>query len=279
MQSETCALFIKFLEKLNESVKGKKSTVECPVSELNEKLLKTLDTLSEYIDQTPPVAHPGRFANPAYRTWFDKMSENALALVKGVLPAELQDAALELAEYVVCSFGDRTRCDYGTGHETNYLAFLCCLDRLGLFQPEDYVAVVVKVFLKYMAVMRKLQTVYILEPAGSKGVWAIDDFHFMVFYFGSSQLRGNTEIVPSSVRQASVYNSHEGDYMYLAAIKWINKVKTGPFFEHSPTLDGIANVPHWEKVNQGMMKMYKGEVLSKFPVMQHFKFGSLLPFQ
>lgn len=57
------------------------------------------------------------------------------------------------------------------------------------------------------------------------------------------------------------------------------QTKSGPFEEHSPMLHSITNVIHWEKVNGGMMKMYKGEVIGKFPVMQHFYFGALIDWE
>lgn len=132
---------------------------------------------------------------------------------------------------------------------------------------------------------------YKLEPAGSHGVWSLDDYHFLPFYFGASQLRGtlpflamssddtgHPNIKPRSVRNEDIYTHYGSKYMYLGMIKFINEVKTGPFHEHSQILDSIANTIHWDKITLGMMKMYKGEVLGKFPVMQHFFFGSLIKF-
>ena len=42
-------------------------------------------------------------------------------------------------------FGNATRIDYGTGHEAKFMAFLCCLMKIGVILKEDAAAVVLRV--------------------------------------------------------------------------------------------------------------------------------------
>jgi serine/threonine-protein phosphatase 2A activator len=65
------------------------------------------------------------------RTWFAKLAENAEGLVRGILPPSLQDAVPELAPYLLHSFGNSVRLDYGTGHETTFVCLLYCLAGTG----------------------------------------------------------------------------------------------------------------------------------------------------
>ncbi|XP_061732760.1 serine/threonine-protein phosphatase 2A activator [Nerophis ophidion] len=278
-RSQAYADYMGFILALNESVKGKKLTCEYKVSETVEKLIDLLGTLDRWINETPPVDQPSRFGNKAFRSWFAKLEQEAEDLVSALLPPDKQAAAPEIAVYLKESVGNSTRIDYGTGHEAAFASFLCCLCKVGSLKVDDQLAIVFKVFNRYLSVMRKLQRTYRMEPAGSQGVWGLDDFQFLPFIWGSAQFVDHPTLDPRHFVDERVVNEHHHDYMFLECIKFINEMKTGPFAEHSNQLWNISAVPSWSKVNQGLIRMYKAECLEKFPVIQHFKFGSLLPIQ
>ncbi|XP_078444627.1 phosphotyrosyl phosphatase activator (PTPA) family protein [Wolffia australiana] len=273
--------FVGFIAALSQSVVRKKISDPVPESPALASLLALLRAISSWVVEIPRSPHPGRYGNPAFRIWHQRLQERAHELVLGLLPdsAFKSGAAAELTPYLLDSFGNSTRIDYGTGHETNFAAFLYCLARLGFLREEDYPGLVLRVFVKYLELMRNLQLVYSLEPAGSHGVWGLDDYHFLPFIFGSAQLVDHKYMKPKSIHNEDIVESFSGDYMYLACIGFVKKVKKGLFSEHSPMLDDISGVPTWSKVNSGMLKMYKAEVLEKVPIMQHFLFGSIIKWE
>jgi hypothetical protein len=104
------------------------------------------------------------------------------------LPSEKQFAADDLCAYLSDSFGNERRIDYGTGHETNLAIFFLCLLKLGLVTESDLSSLILRGFTSYIKTMRKLQRTYMLEPAGSHGVWGLDDYHCLIYVWGSCQV-------------------------------------------------------------------------------------------
>lgn len=82
--------------------------------------------------------------------------------------------------------------DYGTGHEASFALLLLCLTLVRFFQQtqEEECQLVLSIFVRYLRLCWKLQDTYNLEPAGSHGVWGLDDYSFLPYIFGSGQLRG-----------------------------------------------------------------------------------------
>ncbi|PRQ55199.1 putative peptidylprolyl isomerase [Rosa chinensis] len=268
--------FLGFVVALSESIRSKKISDPCHHSPVTTAIVSILDTLLRWIDEIPPTQQAARYGNVSYRVWHERLVENSYNLMMQFLPQHLEASTVEIVPYFTDSFGNASRIDYGTGHETNFAAWLYCLARMEVIKEEDYPAVVARVFVKYLELMRKLQLVYCLEPAGSHGVWGLDDYHFLPFIFGSSQLIDHKHMKPKSIHNDDILENFSNEYMYLSGIAFVKKVKKGPFSEHSPLLDDISGVPNWNKVNKGMLKMYKVEVLEKVPIMQHFLFGWLI---
>ena len=244
-----------------------------------------LDTMEGWVEEIPAIQQGMRYGNTAFKDWHARLVQEAPALLEAVLPPPLLPAAVELGPYLQASFGDPQRIDYGTGHETCFVAWMLAMMRVEALSASDVSALALRLFPRYLRVMRKLQLTYRLEPAGSHGVWGLDDYQFLPFLIGAAQLVGREahgltpEVVVNDPRVKEEGPESLGErYLYIEGIRFICSVKRGPFFEHSPLLHDISNsVTTWTKVGSGMLKMYEAEVLQKFPVIQHFLFGSLLP--
>jgi len=85
----------------------------------------------------------------------------------------------------------------------------------------------------------------------------------------------NPKLEPGNFTEAEAIRDNSSEYMFFGCLDYINRMKTGPFHEHSTQLWNISGAQSWTKVNQGLLKMYKAEVLAKHPVIQHTFFGSI----
>jgi serine/threonine-protein phosphatase 2A activator len=78
--------------------------------------------------------------------------------------------------------------------------------------------------------VRELQGTYWLEPAGSKGAWGLDDYQFLPFFWGSSQLIGNTEIVPALIPNPATSAARVETDLFFGAVSFVLRMKAGPIF-------------------------------------------------
>jgi serine/threonine-protein phosphatase 2A activator len=280
LASPTYKLLLAFVFGLADSI------VDTPISAVKDSdfspavrnILKILDNVQDVANRSPPEDQGvSRFGNKGFRDFLDLAAKEHLEWHKD-LGVESEEAILEVSTYFLQAFGNRTRIDYGSGHELNFMIWLLCLYQLRIITPTDFHPLVLKVFTRYLTLMRVIQSTYYLEPAGSHGVWGLDDYQFLPFLFGASQLLHHPYIRPLSIHQNLILEEYGKDYLYLGQVNFVNSVKNVEGLRwHSPMLDDISSAKSWEKVEAGMRRMFVTEVLKKLPVMQHFLFGSLVP--
>lgn len=280
LASPTYDLLLAFVFGLTDSV------IDTPVSAIADSslspavtsILAILDNVEDVVRRSPPEEQgDSRFGNKGFRDFLDLAAQEQAGWHRqlGVPSAE---AISEVSTYFLQAFGNRTRIDYGSGHELNFMIWLLCLYQLGIVTKADFQPLVLKVFTRYLTLMRIIQKAYYLEPAGSHGVWGLDDYQFLPFLFGASQLLHHPFIRPLSIHQSIILEEYGTDYLYLGQVNFVNSVKNVEGLRwHSPMLDDISSAKSWTKVEDGMRRMFVAEVLKKLPVMQHFLFGSLVP--
>ncbi|KAI9813435.1 MAG: Serine/threonine-protein phosphatase 2A activator 2 [Pycnora praestabilis] len=280
LQSPTYDLVLSFVFTLTDSVQDKpvSSIKPSDLSPTVNSILGILDEAEKVVERCPPEDQGGsRFGNKGFRSFIDALGEECAGWHRRLGITD-EGAVEEASMYFLQSFGNRTRIDYGSGHELNFMIWLLCLNRLTLLPPSTFPSLALHIFTRYLTLMRTLQSLYYLEPAGSHGVWGLDDYQFLPFLFGSSQLLSHAFIRPLSIHQSLILEEYGADYMYLGQVQFVNSVKNVEGLRwHSPMLDDISAAKSWGKVEGGMRRMFVKEVLGKLPVMQHFLFGSLVP--
>ncbi|KAF2710156.1 Phosphotyrosyl phosphatase activator, partial [Pleomassaria siparia CBS 279.74] len=279
LESETCTLVTAFVFSLSDSVR------DVPRSQARGKetppiilqILNILQDAGKILDDNPPEDTGSRFGNPIFRTFLDALGD-ALPEWHNRLGLKDKSEIDEVSTYLHNSFGNKRRIDYGSGHELNFFLWLLCLNRLSLLPPSTFPSLVLVLLPAYLTLMRRVQAAYYLEPAGSHGVWGLDDYQFLPFLFGASQLLHHPYITPKAIHNQLTLEEEGGEYLYLDQVAYLNSVKNVDGLRwHSPMLDDISAARNWTKIEAGMRKMFRKEILEKLPVMQHFLFGSLIP--
>jgi len=279
LKSSTCKLVTGFVFGIADSVRDRPTTSvkEDECEPVVKKVLGILSKAEAVLDECPPEDTGSRFGNPIFRTFLDKV-EAALPSWHSDLDLTSRPQVDEVSAYLLHSFGNKRRIDYGSGHELNFYLWLLCLNRISILPDSAFPSLALVVLPAYLRLMRRIQEAYYLEPAGSHGVWGLDDYQFLPFLFGASQLLHHPYITPKSIHNQLVLEEEAANYLYLDQVSFVNSVKSVEGLRwHSPMLDDISAAKSWGKIEAGMRKMFVKEILEKLPVMQHFLFGTLIP--
>lgn len=282
LASPTHTLLVSFIFTIADAITGVpiSSRAAEPPHPTIAGVLAILAAAHDLLDDTPPGDNNGsRFGNPAFRAFHARLTARLPALHAHHLPALPAGAREELCTYLGAAFGSAQRLDYGSGHELHFFVHALALYRCGALPRAALPAVALALLPAYLRLARAAQAAYYLEPAGSHGVWGLDDFQFLPFLLGAAQLAGHPTIRPLAIHSAATLDAEASDWLYLDAVRHVNATKTVPGLRwHSPLLDDISGVRHgWARIDAGLRRMFLAELLAKLPVMQHFLFGGLVP--
>ncbi|KAN0081261.1 hypothetical protein V8E55_008885 [Tylopilus felleus] len=168
----------KFVEQLDESVISVRltddvdatSTVEACRTAQEQRTKHIMDQVEGIARQTPPIdKKSSRFGNPAFRASYDEVETQAPTL----------HAELGVSEAAIPELQTRGAIANTSTMEAGLKSTSCAT------YNSDW--------LMNAITHRSISSTYWLEPAGSHGVWGLDDYHFLPFSFGSAQLRTSTE--------------------------------------------------------------------------------------
>lgn len=255
-ETSSYSKILDFIEQIMNSIRNETQST-------NPNMKNLIDGLRLILNDTSPVKEPQRFGNVAFRVFHKKVHSGIVKLLKKNNISHLADT-----NYLTESFGNPTRLDYGTGHELNFICYLYVLRSVKQISINE----VRNILDTYFELVRAVINKYNLEPAGSHGVWGIDDYQLMPFLLGS------VELIDNPIGFDDLLKSRN-EYIYGKALKFVEfqkcKHRHVPFEMHSPILYEYR-LRGWPAVNHELFIRYKNDVLESKAVNQHFIFSEHL---
>jgi serine/threonine-protein phosphatase 2A activator len=126
LKSDTYQLLLGFVFGLTDAVQDVSISTQAkePSSPIVKTILEVLDEADRVIETCPPIDLGGsRFGNPAFRQYLDALKERSAGWHKKLGLTD-EDEVEEVQTYFLECFGNRTRIDYGSGHELNFIMWL-----------------------------------------------------------------------------------------------------------------------------------------------------------
>ena len=138
LRSPTYTLLKTFICDLNTSIYNTpNSRCPAPLPPLVAELSKILDRTRNLVQLYPPEETASRFGNRAFKAFYDAVGSQAQGWGEDVvggcvgLPQELREGGegrgrlvREVMGYFCECWGNRTRIDYGSGHELNFICWM-----------------------------------------------------------------------------------------------------------------------------------------------------------
>ncbi|KAH9385382.1 serine/threonine-protein phosphatase 2A activator [Nematocida major] len=238
--------------------------------------------IEEIVREVPIEEGDQRYGNKGFVNFVERVSVEGERLISHAFPGLVPEDVSVLQKYLQESFGNKSRIDYGTGHELNFFCFLIVLMTTEALEERAFLLVMEH----YFSIVRMLILKYKLEPAGSQGMGGLDDYQLLPFLFGSAQFCSREgfffELLFAEEQQGLCYSKAlrfihldktypPSKHTFRERVEKYGELKLSeePFSRHSVVIYSLRSVPVG-KVNSGTIKMYDGVVLSPYAVIQHF---------
>jgi len=224
---------------------------------------------------------------------YQAASSGSIPYDSHVVSPKEHEIITELRCYLHDSFGHPIRLDYGTGHECSFIVFLLSLCKIGCFNwtasggggdggggakptsPEVIGHASLSLLHAYLNVTRGLQRDYMLEPAGSHGVWGLDDYHCVPFYLGACQMRAREQWQQqrqqNQKKKKALDEKKESSGISTETDDAARRLPDNPYLPESTTVTDPSDPPITDTTHADNTDHWDPSIIHNRPILESYK--------